>query len=500
MLSSLLSPKSMLVCMSLIDPSPGSKGAAMMQRLVVCLLLPVVVTSWIPSHQKVQRSSCLLASKLTGVVCSGVKAGELNAVKQALTFSCQEQMVPFDISGLKLQPTASSTILGSTGRVLLMEFTGGSPEEAADLAMAISQEIDEIIFEQETPLKHPILISLESNLPKKPNSKEIMHSELNLEQIVQKQVDEFEMKVPLPQSSKPRAIPTPTLQIEVDGAMVTHAGENFWDTSSILVFDAVVDDTLRSRLLKVVNGIDDDDDHNNEWDDVANGPNPDRWIRGGLVDIPDQEEDRSFGLSEDGIEELCFEHHDAVEDFEMILSSLFSDFLVSRLPEAVFGSSVSPMTANAPTSEDSNTTFQFHIDGDPNQTPPSPWTDVFGRYPNRAPGKPRFMSCLVYLNDDWNEDWGAPTRFLDVATDTPVDIMPKPGRIVLMDQDITHTVTPPNKSAGKRPRYSLVWKLILHPKERQQDMKKLSGDKSWPEPTLVGSANRKVSTGTVAAV
>jgi hypothetical protein len=386
-----------------------------------------------------------------------------------------------------------------------MEFTGGSPEEAADLAMAISQEMDEIIFEQETPLKQPILVSIQSNLPKKPNqSNEIMHSELNLEHIVQSHVEEFEMKVPLPQSYQPIDITIPTLQIEVDGAMVTHAGEHFWDTSSILVFDDMVDDSLRSRLLKVVNGIDDDDDDNDEdeWDDAENGPNPDRWIRGGLVDIPDQEGDRSFGLSEDGIEDLCFQHHDAIEDFEMILSSLFSDFVVARLPEAVFGSSVSPMTANAPTSEDSNTTFQFHIDGDPNQTPPSPWTDVFGRYPNRAPGKPRFMSCLVYLNDVWNEDWGAPTRFLDVATDTPVDILPKPGRIVLMDQDITHTVTPPNPSAGKRPRYSLVWKLILHPKERQQDMKKLSGNKSsWPEPTLVGSANQNIATtGSVPAV
>lgn len=458
-----------------------------MRKLTLCIVLPYFVISWVPSPSlRIKSTICLFGSKLRGVACSGIKQEELGSVKQALTFSCQEQMVPFDVSELKLLPFVPSAVLGSTGRVLLMEFKGGSEEEAEDLAIAISQELDEIIFEQETPLKSPILISLQSNLPKKPNSQEILHSELNLQQIIEDQVTEYEMKIQLPQSATPHIIPTPTLQIEVDGAMVTDGGEQFWDTSSVVVFDGMVSDDLRSRLLQVVNGED-----NDNWDDVANGPNPNRWIRGGLDDLPGQESDRSLGLSEDAIEELCFEHHDAIQEFETILTSLLSDFIVSRLPEAVFGSCVSPLTANAPTWEDC-TTFQYHIDGDPNQTPPSPWTDVFGRYPNRAHGKPRFMSCLVYLNNEWNEEWGAPTQFLDVATDTPVDIIPQPGRIVLMDQDITHKVTAPNQAAGKRPRYSLVWKLILHPKEIHQDMKHLSGMNSWPEPDLVGSANKRL--------
>jgi hypothetical protein len=40
-----------------------------------------------------------------------------------------------------------------------------------------------------------------------------------------------------------------------------------------------------------------------------------------------------------------------------------------------------------------------------------------------------------------------------------------------MDQDVTHTVVAPNEIAGAQPRYSLVWKLILHPKKEKQSMK-----------------------------
>lgn len=39
---------------------------------------------------------------------------------------------------------------------------------------------------------------------------------------------------------------------------------------------------------------------------------------------------------------------------------------------------------------------------------------------------------------------------------------PKPGRVVIMDQDITHAVTAPSVEAGSRPRYSLACKLVIH--------------------------------------
>ena len=116
----------------------------------------------------------------------------------------------------------------------------------------------------------------------------------------------------------------------------------------------------------------------------------------------------------------------------------------------------------------------------------APWTDVFGRYFNRVRGKPRFVSCLLYLNDEWDDkEWGAPTQFYDPPTEETYQVFPRPGRCVLMDQDVTHTVVAPNECAGNLPRYSLVWKLILHPRKEKQSM-------SLPtniSPVCVGSAN-----------
>jgi probable phosphoglycerate mutase len=115
----------------------------------------------------------------------------------------------------------------------------------------------------------------------------------------------------------------------------------------------------------------------------------------------------------------------------------------------------------------------------------APWTDVFGRYFNRSRGKPLFVSCLIYLNDEWDGDLGAPTQFYDPPSEEVYEVYPRPGRCVMMDQDITHSVVPPNKAAGKLPRYSLVWKLILHPRKDMQPMKSTSGC-----PTVCfGSAN-----------
>lgn len=118
----------------------------------------------------------------------------------------------------------------------------------------------------------------------------------------------------------------------------------------------------------------------------------------------------------------------------------------------------------------------------------APWTDVYGRYFNRSHGKPRFVSCLLYLNDEWSEEMGAPTQFYDPPTGETFPVFPSPGKCVIMDSDVTHTVVAPNKSAGLRPRYSLVWKLILHPKKNRQSMDVFPDS----EPLLIGSANSKM--------
>ena len=47
----------------------------------------------------------------------------------------------------------------------------------------------------------------------------------------------------------------------------------------------------------------------------------------------------------------------------------------------------------------------------------APLSRALSRYPNRQPGRPRFVSALVYLPAEWDAAaWGAPTRFLDPPT------------------------------------------------------------------------------------
>ncbi|KAI2512838.1 hypothetical protein MHU86_1627 [Fragilaria crotonensis] len=443
----------------------------------------------LPSKTRLEAA----APFIKGVAAAGISKDELKVLEQAFVFACQDQLVGFSLDNVSLLPEpASQLVPGSTGRVLLLTRTGVPDDEVDDLIGAISNEIDELLYASSshdaniqpttTLLTQPILLAIEPTAP-------TLRTDLirYMNDLVVRSVETYEMAVSLPRKNDDEAsshsIQPPTARLEVDGAMVIGSmGQEFWDTSSVLVFDNIVTDDLRKRLLDVVVGRSDFED--DPWDCTKDGPDPRRWVRGGLIDIPDQEGQPCWGLIDEAIDDLCL-HHDAFEEFETILSGLFPNFKVSRLTEAVLGDAVSPMTANAATVGD---TFAYHIDGDPNMTPPSPWTDVYGRYPNRESGKPRFVSCLVYLNNEWHTEWGAPTRFLDVASDTHYDIQPKPGRCVVMDQDITHSVVAPNEAAGKRPRYSLVWKLILHPKVHDQCMSLVGYN--WPDPVLLGSADR----------
>jgi hypothetical protein len=476
------------------------------------------------------ESDTMTLPTIHGVASAGISQEELStAVTQALTSACEGLGVSFSLDRLHVVETSlpsaspsSTAVPGSTGRVLLFQTSSvWSEEETEHLKLTISQELDDLLYSEKSSLRQPILLSIQNELPA---ISETISWGNYLDELIHAEVQEYEMNIPLARKGSPNtmddSIFIPSLQLEVDGAMVsdttggstststsgTDEDAPFWDTSSVLIFDHLVDNDLRKRLLDVVLGKEDEEEDGaggDDWDDMENGPDPRRWIRGGLMDTPDQDagdddnddEDTEnkggpcWGLTEDAVEDICFEHHDAFTQFEVILSELLSDYTVSRLPEAVMGSSISPLTANAPTCGD---TFEFHIDGDPMLSPPSPWTDIYGRYPNRSRGKPRFMSCLIYLNEKWDADaWGAPTRIRDYATDLYHDVTPKPGRCVLMDQDITHSVVAPMEAAGKRPRYSLVFKLILHPKLHGQDMKNIQAKrKSWPEPVLLGSAKR----------
>jgi len=275
-----------------------------------------------------------------------------------------------------------------------------------------------------------------------------------------------------------------------------------WDVSRVVALDGVVDEALRRRLLSLLGDGDD-------WE-PARGPDRRVWHDRAFSDTTQHgasHSGASWGLSGERIRALCQTANEggappeAIVELQSRLCELLRHFnavnvTVCRMPNAVFGEEVPPIAANAPVFADGDC-YGWHIDADPLLVPPSPWTDAFGRYPNRSPAKPRFVSALVYLSPEWRPEWGAPTRFLDLPTSKVLEIAPTPGRLVLLDQDVSHAVTAPTAEAGGRPRYSLVLKLVLHATENagqpsggseaQEQLVVRISSPSWPEEKM-GSA------------
>ncbi len=142
-----------------------------------------------------------------------------------------------------------------------------------------------------------------------------------------------------------------------------------------------------------------------------------------------------------------------------------------------------PVVGNAPVHGD---TFRYHYDGDPASFPNSNWTRQFGRYVNHEPGKPLFVSLLVYLNRFWPKRFLAETLFLDDDTDTGVYVRPKGYRCVLMDQDLMHRISAPSREAPT-PRYSIVWKLLFVPKSA--GVTPTVARPEWGRPVAFGSTS-----------
>jgi hypothetical protein len=479
-----------------------------------------------PSHQRTGPAAPVLSSMavpLEGVAISGVSREEWRVIQPALEYACsswqpqesspiEDDTCSVDFDNLIHIPhpvTEYNLPIGVTGRVLLLESShlpanDDNQPVLEELQTQFSQAIDQILFSENSLVKQPVLIAIEQRQPLDPVATALDEHSRCISRITHAlacYIDEFGLTDPIPFTTRTQSLAQnaqstlqpqqsplmPSMHIEVDGAWVHSAAhdsdesgirESVWDTSSVLIYDNVLSDDLRSRLLDVVLGR--NGKESPTWNDAVEGPDPRRWERGKLADVPHHHEDDDdtgssesggYGLTDAAVDDLCSQQHGPIHEFEStILSAIFPGAIVSRLPQAVFGPDISPLTANAPIHLD---VFEPHIDADPHLTPPSPWTDVYGRYPNRSRGKPKFMSCLVYLNDYWDcQNWGAPTRIWDVPSGQTYDIEARPGRIVLMDQDITHSVVAPMASAGAcRPRYSLVWKLIVHPTTFMQNMR-----------------------------
>ena len=284
--------------------------------------------------------------------------------------------------------------------------------------------------------------------------------------------------------------------VTLDGAMVDHPGvAPWWDVSSVAVYDGVVDEALRSSLLSLL--------ASDGWDPEV-GADPNLWERGTFNDAQTltpadgvSMRANGWGLNFDALQALCSEEEEEeggagerpapmpepILELQSRLVSLLRaanpdgvSFDVCRQSDAVFGGAITPLTANAPVHADGNECYGWHIDADPALLPPSPWTDLYGRHPNRLAGAPRFVTALVYLSPEWKTEWGAPTRFLDPPTGDVYRVEPRPGRLILMDQDLTHAVSAPSEAAGDRPRYSLVFKLVLHPRPAAAASTAAAGD------------------------
>ena len=243
-------------------------------------------------------------------------------------------------------PVLPKSIPGALGRVLLLSLNNVSNDwdkydsRLDTFKLLISQEIDALLGDK---IEQPVLVSVQPNL----KIDEKNHLPKILNSVIENEAMIYDLRRPMINDTpKYENKLVPNIHVEIDGAMVPdpYSKEEIWDTSTILVYDDFVDAELRERLLDVVNKR----DHNNSWDDKMNGPDPQRWKRGGLMDTftDDEERPTCWGLTEEAIEELCFEQHSAILDVEKKISSLFSDFVVTRLPEAVMGACVSPLTAN----------------------------------------------------------------------------------------------------------------------------------------------------------
>jgi probable phosphoglycerate mutase len=294
------------------------------------------------------------------------------------------------------------------------------------------------------------------------------------------------------------------------------------DASKIVVLDNVVCDPLRRDLLKEMCG----NQETNGFDAWIDSEPPEGlWSRdtydtldtgspstsGSSLESAEAKNTSSWGLTEDQLAKVA--RSSAVKTLRARIQRLYPEYEVlpmsadSLEPEGIPGSwgglRIKTAVGNAAVNGED---FSWHLDMDPSSVDPtSPWAERFGLYVNRERNKPLFVSALVYLNPNvWPASYDAETMFLDPGTGTGVFVRPQPGRLVLMDQDVVHRVSAPSKAAGV-PRYSLVLKLVFHPKvtiptntntdaagndDDDDDFNDLDGitRKEWGEPVLFGSA------------
>ena len=261
-----------------------------------------------------------------------------------------------------------------------------------------------------------------------------------------------------------------TMNVTLDACLVPSAAEAGLraDAAHLVVLDELLEAELCRSIRDFFTG-----------DSSAAVPPADRWERA-TSDGPAQA--RTFGLRDAHLQLLQAKPPAGVVELSSRLAKLYPECsvqhqFVAQQEGAAFV--CERFVANAAVAGDA---FNWHIDADPSALPPP-----HGGYVNRERGRPLFVSAILYLDEVWPEDADAETLFLDPPTGTGLFVRPRQGRVVLMDQDITHRLSAPSASAG-RPRYSLVWKLLFHP--RSEGQRCSIARPEWGRPTAFGSAAR----------
>eukprot|EP00658_Telonema_sp_P-2_P006618 TRINITY_DN12501_c0_g1_i3.p1 TRINITY_DN12501_c0_g1~~TRINITY_DN12501_c0_g1_i3.p1 ORF type:complete len:385 (+),score=90.56 TRINITY_DN12501_c0_g1_i3:231-1385(+) len=248
------------------------------------------------------------------------------------------------------------------------------------------------------------------------------------------------------------------VKVALHGGLDAAEAEGREDVSRVVVFDGMFGEDERRQIFKTLLGPGGSEAHP--------CPPVDRWQ---LSVCDDGAGKPTWGPNAEVLEQLL--SNPGVIEIQSRLAKLYPQYTVAHIPAVDLTTGgheimAHRMVANAPLADES---FDWHIDADPALLPDSPFVTRHGRYPNRQPGKPLFVSLIVYLNAEWLRSWGAETMFLDLESDAGFMVLPKAGRAVLMEQDMTHRICAPSAAAG-RPRYSLVWKLVFLPKEKESAM------------------------------
>jgi hypothetical protein len=262
--------------------------------------------------------------------------------------------------------------------------------------------------------------------------------------------------------------------VQSDGAVVKRTVAN------IVVVDNLFDEPSRVELLDFITA---------PHLPHSLGVPEDKWERSTGTHAPP-----TWGLTDDVRHRLLLDANlAAVLEISSRLQRLYPEYVIGFVPDKRYFAR--PSNAHSEPGCDAivgiaatyGDDFQWHADADPMSFPSCEWTRHFGHYCNHTPGKPLFVSLLLFLDRTWPPHMNAETLFLDPDSDCGVFIRPRAYRAVLMDQDVQHRFSTPAPVAGARAQYSLVWKLVFVP--RAADTVVTLARPEWGRPCMFGSTS-----------